>query len=114
VIEQVGGPQDNVEGIALQNGTSWIAVMGIATSDTPQDIVTNLANAGTPWFFDTVVIDEPDHAAAYFTTDDSNVGGFIAARTLSSSTEMAILWSFPVVQYETEFDAFIGLLEGLR
>lgn len=114
LVEQGGGPGAGFEGVSLENGASFVTVMGVATTDVPQDIVMNIASSATPpMTFDVLVFDEPDRAAAYFATDDPTVAVFIDALTIDSQSALAVLWAFPTAQYDAQFEAFMALMAGL-
>jgi hypothetical protein len=115
LVEQVGGPGQGYEGVVVSNGVSVVTFMGVTDSNTPQVIVQNVAdNLGVPMNFLEVAADEQDVAAAYYISDDGQLGARIFALKLDPSTAFIIVWLFPAAQYETEGEQYNALLEGLQ
>jgi hypothetical protein len=104
-----------VETISLSNGTSAITVGGFPFDGTPQDAVVQAADfmGGGAWEFLEVIADEPDRAAAYFTAPDGSEI-FIDARPIDPATVLMIIWQYPGIQYDTEFEEFLGVIETLQ
>jgi hypothetical protein len=113
LLDQSTDPSIDV--VSVSNGTSAVTIGWGNITDTPQNSVTNLADFlgdGT-WSFDQAVVDEANSAAAYFTEPQGDTGHLIAVDKFDDQTGRIIIWSFPSAQYETEFNAFVSLLDGL-
>lgn len=113
LLDQSTDPSIDV--VTVSNGTSGVTVGWGAITDTPQNAVTNLANllGDSTWTFDEAVVDELNSAAAYFSEPGGQIGHLIVVDKFDQETGRLIIWSYPNDQYETEFDAFVALMDGL-
>jgi hypothetical protein len=107
---------EGTEAITLTNGVSYVSVGGTTRQETPQDVVTEIAEdlGNGQWTFRNVSADEPNIAAAYFDTPQGEVGFFLAVQVTSPSTRFFIIWEHPVAEWEMEHTAFSALMEGLQ
>ena len=115
ILEQAGGPGENFEGVVLSNGTSVVTFLGVEDSSTPQVIVENAAaNLGSPMTFLEALVDEPDMAAAFYISDDEQMGARVFAARMSPTSAFVIVWLFPAAQFETEVEQYNALIDGLQ
>ena len=113
LLDQSTDPSIDV--VSVTNGNSAVTIGWGNITESPQDSVMNLADVlgdGT-WTFDQAVVDEVDSAAAYFNEPQGATAHLIAVDKFDAQTGRIIIWSFPTSQYESEFEAFIALLDGL-